>query len=123
MVFATLRLFLFLALMLGIVGPKSSALLAQLGLIHTQVIVICTGDGLQTITLDADGNPIEHEDAKSQPCPLCHVTSTVVGMTLDNPYPATHRLADYPKPDEVSGRGAPYVHRFARAPPASLILS
>ncbi|WP_434286432.1 hypothetical protein [Celeribacter sp. SCSIO 80788] len=123
MVFALLRPLLLLALLLGIVGPRSSALLAELGLIRTQVIVICTGDGLQTITLDADGNPIEHKDAKSQPCPLANMAPVVTGMELADPYLAAHDLADYPKPDEVPGRAAPYVQRFPRAPPVSMILS
>ncbi len=38
-----------------------------------QAIVICTGDGIVTIYLDENGNPIEDENGKTQatPCDWC----------------------------------------------------
>ncbi|MGY6705591.1 hypothetical protein [Roseinatronobacter sp.] len=35
-----------------------------------QTLVICTGYGLVSITIDADGNPVEH----TLPCPDCVMT-------------------------------------------------
>ncbi|MEG3661620.1 DUF2946 family protein [Celeribacter halophilus] len=113
----SIRIFLLLGVMLGIVGPKSSALMAQLGLINARTIVICTGDGLQTITLDANGNPVEHQETRSQPCPLCNVTPALAGAAFAEPVLALYDLADYPKPADVSGRDAPYTLSFPRAPP------
>lgn len=52
-----LRLFLLLGVILGVVLPKSSAALAQLGLVDDRVVVICTGHGMQTITLSPDDRP------------------------------------------------------------------
>lgn len=36
----------------------------------TYTVVICTGTTLETITLDADGNPVERQEHSDQPCAL-----------------------------------------------------
>ncbi|MCF6232326.1 MAG: hypothetical protein L3J36_04395 [Rhodobacteraceae bacterium] len=48
-----------------------------------QAIVICSGDGLVTIYLDQDGNPIEGEDGKvlETPCDWCVSFSVAPTLT------------------------------------------
>ncbi|RPE71052.1 hypothetical protein EDD53_0165 [Pacificibacter maritimus] len=111
-----LHILLFLGVACGLIVPKSTVLLAELGVISGQVIVICTGEGLQKITLDADGNPVE-VDMETDPCALSHV---IAGADLSNfgaPYPSFVELANYPRPHEVAGPGAAFTNPFSRAPP------
>ncbi len=75
MIKSVLRLLLVLGVLTGIVLPKSSAALAQLGLISGQVLVICTGTGLETIVLGEDGDPVETRHS-AHPCLLVHATDT-----------------------------------------------
>ncbi|WP_411836934.1 hypothetical protein [Paracoccus sp. ME4] len=64
-----LRLVLLLGVILGVVLPKSSAALAQLGLVDDRVVVICTGHGMQTITLSDDDRPLPPQ-VHDAPCLL-----------------------------------------------------
>ncbi|MDF1871049.1 hypothetical protein [Vannielia sp.] len=74
--FATLsRLLLICTLLLGLVFPKATAVLAGLGLAGGETIVICTGDGLITLRIAPDGTPMEVPDATAeaeQPCTMSH---------------------------------------------------
>ncbi len=69
--------YLILALVaLGIVVPQASAALAGLGLVDDRIMVICTGDGLRTVRINANGDPVEiSEDAEF--CALSHATDAV----------------------------------------------
>ena len=55
-------------------------------------LVICTGYGLVRITIDADGNPVEH----MLPCPDC-----TPGQTALLPDPATLSLPELCPPDII----------------------
>jgi len=48
-----------------------------------QAVVICTGNGLVTIYLDENGNPVEGEDGETQatPCDWCTSFSTAPTLT------------------------------------------
>ncbi|MFU1477543.1 hypothetical protein ACM25N_07490 [Roseovarius sp. C7] len=70
MIRTVLRLLLLVALLTGVTLPKATAVLASLGLSHSQTIVICTGEGLRTITLSADGTPVEQPETEAHDCLL-----------------------------------------------------
>lgn len=112
-----LQICLLIGVMLGIVGPKSSALMAELGLIDARVIVICTGNGLETITLDENGNPIQGGPERHEPCPLIDAVDTPSLVASAAPFASLPALADYPRPEEVSGLQAAAVLPHPRAPP------
>lgn len=112
-----LRLVLLLGVILGVVLPKTSAALADLGLTASRTVVICTGHGLQEIALDADGAPptqgASHDEA---PCLLVHA--------LDGSSPAAVpvwvALAREFRPAGTTHLWSGDYHastRFARAPP------
>ncbi len=68
--------YLIIALLtLGIVLPQASAALAGLGLLDGRLIVICTGDGLRTIRINDDGEPVETAQ-KVDLCALVHAADT-----------------------------------------------
>lgn len=90
------HILLFLGVASGLIVPKSTVLLADLGIISGQVIVICTGEGLRQITLDADGTPVE-VSMDSDPCALNHATDGANVKPVALPYPSTFELADYPR--------------------------
>lgn len=113
---AVLRLCLLLGVILGVVLPKTSAALAQLGLVDDRVVVICTADGLVEISLAGTGDrpaPKPHHDSH---CLLVHALDGVVAAAQ----PAWLRLAgDHPviaTQDLWRSHDRPN-HGFARAPP------
>lgn len=110
-----LRLFLLIGVVLGIVAPKSSVVMAELGLIDAQVIVLCTGHGLETITIGPDGAPIK-QTQDSAPCSLVHAADTVVPPNL---LPWMGRLVGTVPQfvAEATYGGQSVLHRHARAPP------
>ena len=82
--------FVVLLLVLGLILPKATAGLAAVGLAGTTV-VICSGDKLVTITLDADGNPIS-SIASEEPCGLV-VPVTDLSTPKPDWTPAERRMA------------------------------
>ncbi len=72
-------------LALILVLPQSSAVLAGLGLADGRVMVICTGDGLRTITLDDAGTPVE-VSSETEVCALVHAVDTSVGSVGADPW-------------------------------------
>ena len=80
-----------------------------------QVIVICTGAGLTTITLDPDGAPV----APRAPCPDC--TLVAVGPAPDQPAPDARNAiwrAAPTLPSPIAGAApAPARPPPARGPP------
>lgn len=112
-----LRLFLMLGVILGVVLPKSSAALADMGMIDDRMVVICTGHGLVQVSL-ADLDPespdpaLNHEEA----CLLVHALdqavppSAPVWVSLASELPplvSAHLWLSFQRP----------VDGFARAPP------
>nr|WP_321445555.1 hypothetical protein [uncultured Cohaesibacter sp.] len=65
------RLILLIGLFMGFLVPQVSAGLVGLGLVSSQTIVICTGNSLETITIDEHGNPVK-SSATSQHCTICN---------------------------------------------------
>lgn len=111
-----IHILLFLGVASGLIVPKSTVLLAELGIISGDVIVICTGEGLRQISLDADGNPVE-VSMDSDPCALSHATDGASVKSVTPPYPSSFELADYPRPHEAQGLTVAFSTQFARAPP------
>lgn len=116
MIQSVVRLFLLLGVLTGIVLPKSSAVLAELGVIRGQVLVICTSDGLQTLVLDRDGNPVEikHE---SHPCLLVHATDTAKAITPLLIEPDLVPLDGMLRANVLAPNPAPGLDARPRAPP------
>ena len=110
------HILLFWGVASGLVVPKSTVLLAELGIISGHVIVICTGEGLRKITLDADGNAVE-VDMESDPCAMSHATDGSGAKPFALPYSSAFKLADYPRPYEAQGLVVAFSSKFARAPP------
>lgn len=77
-----------LLVVLGILAPQGSALLAAAGLADGRVLVICTGDGLRTLRIGADGAPVEVSDRATY-CALVHAIDTGAGVA---PAPAPRRI-------------------------------
>lgn len=73
---------LVLAVILGIALPQVSAALAGLGLTDSRLLVICTGDGLRTIRIDENGEPVEvsHD---IEICALVHAADTSKTIAAD----------------------------------------
>ncbi|WP_304618092.1 hypothetical protein [Paracoccus sp. (in: a-proteobacteria)] len=70
---SALRLVLLLGVILGVVLPKSSAVLAGMGVVDSRTVLICTGHGLTEITLTEPGEtPSAPVDRHEAPCLLVH---------------------------------------------------
>lgn len=111
-----IHILLFWGVASGLVVPKSTVLLSELGIISGHVIVICTGEGLLKINLDADGNAVE-VDMDSDPCAMSHAIDGSDVKPFAMPHPSSFELADYPRPYEVQGLVVAFSSQFARAPP------
>jgi len=102
---------------LGILVPQGAGLLAAAGLADGRVLVICTGDGLRTLHVGADGVPVEISETADF-CALVHAVDTADGVL---PATAPVRLvfasfSSLPRPGPV-GPLAPLAAQ-PRAPPA-----
>lgn len=73
------------AIMAGLPFLPSVAVAAD----GSQTIVICSGNGIETITLNADGNPIETL-SQSQDCPWCAQIGGVGQVGGPGGNPAAH---------------------------------
>ncbi|MCK0142706.1 hypothetical protein [Aliiroseovarius sp. F20344] len=112
------RILLTAALCLGVVLPKIGSAVQMLVLGELQTVVLCTGDGIITIRIDAEGNPIEEVSDEAEPCVLGNILITVVTphthwQALARSYVLTTGLR------EISSHvDPPYMRkRPARAPP------
>jgi len=76
-----------LVVALGMLAPLGPGALAALGLADGRVMVICTGDGLRTLRIGADGQPVETSDT-AQFCALSQATDTAAA-----PVPPPARVA------------------------------
>ena len=81
------RTFLVLSLVMGLVSPKVIGALLHV-MPGVQTLVICTGDRLMRITLNAQGEPVEMTEFESDPC----VIADPVAQIADTD-PLWHRLA------------------------------
>lgn len=63
---------------LGILAPRISAVVAALAAPQANVLVICTGKGLVTLRLDADGDPVPLGEPQPDHCVLAHAADTAV---------------------------------------------
>lgn len=118
MIPSVVRLFLLLGVLSGILLPKSSAVLAELGLIPGQVLVICTGEGLETLVLDRKGSPIKvsHDP---HPCLLVHAIDTATAIQ-PKAVPATFvTVTSLLSRQAVASAKAPGEDAQPRAPPVA----
>lgn len=111
------RSLLIVLTILGILMPRISAAIA-FAASGVETVVICTGDGLRTIRIDADGNPVpvtEHPDH----CLFAHVADTAV-RAVPPALPAT-LVATVPRRsgDLVVLSAERAVRPPPRAPPAA----
>ena len=107
------RLILLIGLFMGFLVPQVSAGLVGLGLVSSKTIVICTGNSLETITIDERGNPVKSSET-SQHCTICH---GLVAACADC-YAPTHWIEMAVAGLLEFGHASSHVAtRLARAPP------
>lgn len=73
------NLILAMFLVFGILAPKISPVISMVFGSDTRTIVICTGDGLQKITLDENGDPVSEGEVISDLC--LQVSSAEINLT------------------------------------------
>ncbi|WP_022706802.1 DUF2946 family protein [Paracoccus zeaxanthinifaciens] len=113
-----LHIALLLGVMLGLTLPKTSAALADMGLIDDGFVVICTGHGLERVSLaQIDPRPQPPSDEHDAHCLLVHA--------LDHATPADQPLwlriaRSFPRLDAAPPAlpSHPPLLAQARAPPA-----
>lgn len=66
------HLVLVLGVILGLLLPKTSAALADLGVIDAGAVLICTGHGIERVHLDGDHGPAPAETGHDPVCLLVH---------------------------------------------------
>ncbi|MDX8350282.1 hypothetical protein SLH49_20005 [Cognatiyoonia sp. IB215446] len=69
-------------LVAGLIAPRMSAAIAQV-IPGVQVMVICTGDQMVTLTIGADGEPIEVTDTADH---VCIKSDVVKAAALVDPF-------------------------------------
>lgn len=115
---ALFRLICVALLCLGISLPKATAVLAQILPGARTTLVICTGTGVETITLDAQGNPAPDAPPVEHRCLAAHADLPVA--------PHDARLRRLPRQTDaaprlydalLAGRDTVVLPLGARAPP------
>lgn len=112
-----LRGLLVLCVTLGLVWPKASAAVISF-LPGVQSYVICTGDALVTIVVDASGTPVEQAEVDTPPClsadlAKAHATAPTFWHKLARDYAMRFVVLETARhPLDVFQRRAP-----SRAPP------
>ena len=112
-----IRTLVFVFVTLGILAPHSAGMVTALGLADGRVMVICTSDGLRTIRINDDGEPVEVSET-AEHCALVHAVETASGVA---PTPVAEKLLFFNAPVlPVATDYVALVHRpsFPRAPPA-----
>ncbi|KGK78795.1 hypothetical protein PM03_12385 [Thalassobacter stenotrophicus] len=113
-----LRLLLVLTITLGILAPRASAIAMELMPGQFQTIVICSGFEMQTIVIDAEGQPVEVADTEAHKCVFkdavvaIAVPETPVWQTL-----ARANLRDAARADLVSAPLAAVLPPPSQGPP------
>jgi len=111
------RAFVTVLVTLAILAPQGAGLAALSGLADGRVMVICTGDGLRTIRIGADGEPADISD-KAEYCAMTHAADTanaVVPPSAHTRLPARFRPV---RPRMARPLQQSYPPSFPRAPPA-----
>jgi len=111
-----IRILAALFVMLSILAPQSAGLAALTGLADGRVMVICTGDGLRTLRIDAGGNPAATSDT-AYFCPLALAVDTA---TAALPHPVRSQwlyMAPPLLPHPLKVVPPPYRRPLPRAPP------
>ena len=75
MIQSVLRYAAILLVALSLLAPLTSSWAMAVGLSEGRVLVICTGDGLRWIKIDAEGNPVEISHS-AETCALVHAADT-----------------------------------------------
>ena len=88
-------------------------------------IIICTGDGMKRIIVDADGTPVgeSEEDPPSNPCLACQVVGNTVFLptSVSVSFLIAHPIAPLtPLSAQTHIRNPGCVHAHKRAPPLEL---
>ena len=110
-----LRSILTLCLIFGILWPKTSAALIDLGLVNAQFYVVCTGDGIELLVVADSGNEV-NIDAEPLPCIAAHGTLLLDEVELPL-VPHEFEHTEFPPSNEVQGSLSPTSIKLARAPP------
>lgn len=115
MLLQALRVCLLLGVILAVTLPKTAAALADLGL-GGRTVVICTGHGLQEITLPDEGDPDAPGLGAAHDCLLVHaltperaLPASLWQRLIPAPEPAATALPAQPVPAQSDG--------LPRAPP------
>jgi len=89
------------------------------------LIVICTGEGMKRITVDADGTPVGEttQDMPAKQCAACYVVGG--GVFIDQPVSQQVLLANSfglvkPPFELACTHKASRIHTHSRAPPLEL---
>tara|TARA_B100001167_G_scaffold187189_1_gene149139 strand:- start:401 stop:748 length:348 start_codon:yes stop_codon:yes gene_type:complete len=110
------RVLIILCLMAGLLAPKGAAVLASAvpGVVQ---MVICTGHGLDVITLDAEGTP--RRVAHDLPCGAVHALADL-GQTAPEGFARTRRVIAMTIPVAAAPqRDRAYLRPGPRAPPVA----
>ncbi|MHC0053851.1 hypothetical protein [Actibacterium sp. D379-3] len=109
---------LVVALCLGLIWPKASAVVSLLLPGTVQTIVICTGDGLVTVTIGPDGAPVRTGETEEAPCTIgTAVTADAAPLSFWQALARDHALRR-PLYARIARSLPPYARRRpARAPP------
>lgn len=111
-----LRCLIVLTLTLGLIFPKAGWLVAHWAF-GVQTMVICTGSDVITITLDADGNPVQTSDTQHHACTLGK-SDAAPSAPVVLAQPSSNALVTAPglAPETLHSRRSVLLNR-ARAPP------
>lgn len=110
---AIARILMLYALVFGILAPKMSAVIVQL-VPGIQTLVICTGNGLVTLTIDADGEPVEMPRAEVDHCTMVDANS--LDASFIPPWRAF--TGDHTRLFTIKLHPSPDDHRFNQIPPS-----
>lgn len=116
-----LRLCLSALLSLALTGAGMTAGAEHGGPMPGQTeMVICSGDGAKTVTLDAEGNVVDPADCAGHGCPDCLQPGPALApQALARPLPPVTRCETcLPRPERPLDRSA--VTGTARGPPSEV---
>lgn len=102
---------------LSILAPTGGGALAAFGLADDRVLVICTGDGLRTIRVGADGAPLEVSDS-AETCALVHTAGTAQAFAPSTPAPVLLAALEPAQAQSLATPQGRQLSSFPRAPPA-----
>ncbi|GIT90569.1 hypothetical protein JANAI62_10240 [Jannaschia pagri] len=107
-----------LAIVIFLLAPRMTAVAAEVMPNALRVIVICVGNTMQTIVIDAEGKPVEVSDDAS-PCPL---VADLAGPVQPVPFWQRLQLAwqpDLTRPHRAAQPAPNLLRPPGRAPPVT----